>query len=82
MLSGNISSMTYMLLLITKTTKGANVLSHSNLKILQLIFGPMTSEPLAADELLSVRKFISAFFVKQNIKPNDNVEHFRVHIPE
>jgi hypothetical protein len=44
---------------------------------MQLILAPMTSEPLAADELLSVRKFISTFFVKHYIKPSKDDADFR-----
>jgi len=52
-------------------------MAHPDLKILQLIFGPMTDEPLTVAELLAVRKNISQFFLTHYIKPDKDDPVFR-----
>ena len=57
-------------------------MAHSDLKILQLIFEPMTPEPLPAGELMEVRRFISNFFLNHYIKPTGDNEDFSMVVPE
>ena len=57
-------------------------MAHSDLKILQLIFEPMTPEPLPAGELLEVRRFISNFFLNHYINNTGDNEGFSMAVPE
>jgi hypothetical protein len=52
-------------------------MAHPDLEILQLIFGPMTDEPLIVAELLAIRKHISQFFLTHYIKPDKDDPDFR-----
>jgi len=57
-------------------------MAHSDLKILQLIFEPMTPEPLLPGELMEVRRFISNFFLNHFINPTGDNEDFSMRSPE